>query len=87
LEVLCDLLEGARDGFVFAVVEELDEVLDGVARGAEFTASRGELLAPAGEVFVLLEGFLVDVGVLLESLVDLFEFADELCRVSLVRWS
>lgn len=56
-----DLFEGAGDGFVFALVEHFDELLDVVARFCEVVASRGECFAPLGEVFVLLERFLVDV--------------------------
>lgn len=81
-EVFGDLLEGSGDGFVLALVEDFDEGFDGVAGGVELAAALDELLAAFGEVFVLLEGFLVDVFELAEGFVDFFEFAGKLLWVS-----
>jgi hypothetical protein len=73
-----DLLEGAGDGFVFALVEYVNEVLDGFARSIELGAAIGESAALACKVLVLFEGFLVDVGEALEGLVGLGELFGDL---------
>lgn len=65
-----DLFEGAFDGFVFALVQHGDEVLDRGLRRVELGAAFGEGVALGGEVVVLLEGFLVHVTVFLERFVD-----------------
>jgi hypothetical protein len=76
-----DLLEGTSDGFVFALVEHIDEVLDGFARRVELGTAVGEGTTLAGEVLVLFEGFLVDVGEGLEGLIGFGElFGDLLLR-------
>ena len=46
--------------------------------GVEFVATVVETLALLREVFVLLEGFLVDMGVLFEGFVYFVKFADKL---------
>ena len=73
-----DLLEGAFDCFVFALVEDVDEVADRGLRGVEFGAAGGEGVALRGEVGVLLDGFFVDVAVFLEGFVDFVEAFDGL---------
>jgi hypothetical protein len=77
------LLESAGDGFVFALVKYFDKILDGFARGVELASTVNQLLTALGEVFVLLESFLVDILELLQGLVDLLEFAGELHHISL----
>lgn len=69
-ELAGDLLKRSLDGLILGVVEMLDEFLDGLLRGVELLPALQELLALRGEVVVLVKGFLVDVLVLLESLVD-----------------
>lgn len=49
----------------------LNKLLDRLLRGVELLATLQELLALGCEVVVLIKGFLVDVLVLLESLIDL----------------
>lgn len=69
-ELAGDLLKRSLDGLILGVVEMLDEFLDGLLRGVELLPALQELLALRSEVVVLVKGFLVDVLVLLESLVD-----------------
>lgn len=72
-EGLGDLLEGPLNGFVFALVEDVDEVFDGFATCVKLFLPVGEVLSLFGEVFVLLEGFLVHVGILFEGFVHFAE--------------
>jgi hypothetical protein len=65
-----DLFEGALDSFVFALVEDVDEVFDGFAAAVELFLPGRQLVSLFREIFVLFEGFLVDVGVFLQGFVD-----------------
>jgi hypothetical protein len=69
-ELLGDLLEGALDGLVLALVKMRDELLDGGLGGVEFLAALEELVFLICEAVILLKGFLVDVLIFLERLVD-----------------
>ena len=88
LEGRGDLLERAGDGFVFAVVEDIDEVLDRLSRRVEFGAAVGEGFALACEVLVLFVGLLVDVCELLPCLGGFGELPTDLSgMVSYDSWS
>ena len=80
-EFLGHLFEGALDGLVLALVEVLDEVTDGALGVTKLLAPLRQLVALAREVGVLLECFLVDVGVLFERFVDRAKFLDCLGRL------
>lgn len=81
LEVLRNLLECPLDSLVLALIKHIDELADGVCRLVELRPALLELIALLREVVVLLECFLVDVGELLERLVNLMQFLDELSMV------
>lgn len=67
------LLERALDLLVLDMVEMGDELFDGFLRRVEFLSPLEKLVLLCCEVVVLLKGLLVDVLVLLEGGVDLFE--------------
>jgi hypothetical protein len=79
-----DLLEGTGDGLVFALVEHIDKVLDGLARCVEFGTTFCERSSLTRKVLVMFECFLVDVGEALQCLVGLGEFFGDLVGMSAV---
>lgn len=79
-EFFRDLLEGPLDCLVFALVEMRNQLLDGCLGGVKFFSPLQQLLLLRGEAVVLLKGFLVDVLVLLELLVDILQPLRDLTR-------
>lgn len=77
-----DLLEGAFDGLVLALVEDVDELDDGLLRRVQLGPSLDQRVPLLGEVVVLLKGLLVHVSVLLQAIVHLvksFHDLDNTC--------
>lgn len=72
-ELLGDLLEGAFDGLVLALVQMRHELLDRLLRLVQLLASLEEAVLLRREAVVLVQRLLVDVLVLLERLLDLHE--------------
>ena len=77
-EVASDLLEGTRDGLVFPLVQHFDQCLDVIAGFSKVIASRAQSFTALGKVFVLLEGFFVDVRVFLQRFVGFVELSYKL---------
>jgi hypothetical protein len=67
------LLERALNGFVFAGIQDLNEVFDRFLRRVKLCAAFCKDVALFSEVGVLLEGLLVDVGVLFKGFLDAVE--------------
>lgn len=72
------MTECPSNGLVFALIEYINETLDRFARGVELGATICEGPALPGEILVLFESLLVNVGEILECLVNLSEFLGDL---------
>jgi hypothetical protein len=73
-----DLFEGTGNGLVFALVKNVDEILNRFARRVQFGTTFCEGTALAGEVLVLFKRLLVDVSEALERLVGFGELFGDL---------
>jgi hypothetical protein len=60
------LLEGSFDSLVFALIKSLDEFLDTLCGIIQISTSFEKIITLFGEIRVLLERFLVDMGEFLE---------------------
>lgn len=72
-KLLGHLLEGTLNGLVLPPVEVLHELFDGSLRVVQLFPALHQLLLLRREVVVLLKGLFVDVLVLFQCFVDLFQ--------------
>lgn len=77
VELAGNLLEGSFDGFILPLIKYVDEIIDRFLRGIKLFSSVSECLTLLREAVVLFERFLVDMGVLLETLVNFMKLLDD----------
>lgn len=77
-KLLGHLLEGTLNGLVLSAVEVLHELFDGSLGVVQLLATLHQLLLLRREVVVLLVGLFVDVLVLFQRFVDLFQLGRNL---------
>jgi hypothetical protein len=68
-----NLSKGSLNCFVLALIKMVDQLLDGRLCVIEFLSPVQELLLLGSKAGVLIESFLIDVLVLLESFIDLLD--------------
>lgn len=68
-----DLLEGSLNGFVLALIQVSNQLLDRFLRLVKLLAPLEELILLGREAVVLFKSLLVDVLVLLQRVVDLLQ--------------
>lgn len=72
------LFEGELDGLVLAQLQHVHELHDGLVAAVQLVLTLDQLLLLLGEVDELVEGFLVDVAVLLQLGVALLQLSEQL---------
>ena len=72
------LLEGELDGLVFAQLQHVHELHDGLMAAVELLLPLDQLLLLLREVDELVQGLLVDVAVLLQLRVALLQLPEQL---------
>jgi hypothetical protein len=81
-EFFRNLLESSLDSLIFTLIEDFDELLDGLLRRLQLLTALGKCVPLLGEVVVLLKSLFVDMTVLFQAFVYLMEFLNNLEGVS-----